>query len=105
MRQFAEWLSTTAPSVFIQENNTWFIPLVQSIHCWHCGSVWIDFLIAMRILGVTGMDQSLRTNHQPLRPVDDEDRYGCRSRNRGPDGALASPCVNWSRFRSGSRCS
>ncbi len=60
MRQFAEWLSTTAPSVFIQENNAWFIPLVQSIHIVGIAVVFGSiFLIAMRILGITGTDQTL----------------------------------------------
>jgi hypothetical protein len=61
MKQFAEWLSTTAPSVFIQENNSWFIPLVQSIHIVGIATVFGSiFFIALRILGITGMDQTLR---------------------------------------------
>ena len=60
MRQFAEWLSTTGPSVFIQENNSWFIPLIQSIHIVGIAVVFGSiFLIAMRILGITGTDQTL----------------------------------------------
>ena len=61
MRHFAEWLSTTSPSVFIQNHNSWAIPTIQSIHIVGIaivlGSV---FMIDLRILGWAGMDQTLR---------------------------------------------
>lgn len=61
MKQFAEWLSTTSPSVFIQSHNGWVIPTIQSIHivgiAVAMGSV---FMIFLRILGWAGMDQTLR---------------------------------------------
>ena len=61
MKQFAEWLSTTVLSVFIQNHNSWAIPTIQSIHivgiALVLGSV---FMIDLRILGWAGMDQSLR---------------------------------------------
>lgn len=61
MKLFAEWLSTTRPSVFIQEHNAWAIPTIQSIHivgiAMVMGSV---LLIDLRILGWAGMDQTLR---------------------------------------------
>lgn len=61
MKQFAEWLSTTFPSVFIQNHNSWAIPTIQSIHIVGIaivlGSV---FMIDLRILGWAGMDQTLR---------------------------------------------
>ena len=61
MKQFAEWLSTTAPSVFIQNHNSWAIPTIQSIHIVGIaivlGSV---FMIDLRLLGWAGMDQTLR---------------------------------------------
>jgi putative copper export protein len=61
MKQFAEWLSTTGPSVFIQNNNTWAIPLIQSIHIVGIAVVFGSiFLILLRILGWVGMDQTLR---------------------------------------------
>ena len=61
MKQFAEWLSTTFPSVFIQEHNTWAIPLIQSIHIVGIGMVMGSVLmIDLRILGWAGMDQTLR---------------------------------------------
>ena len=61
MKQFADWLSTTFLSVFIQSHNSWVIPAIQSIHivgiALVLGSV---FMIALRILGLAGMDQTLR---------------------------------------------
>jgi hypothetical protein len=61
VKQFAEWLSTTSPSVFIQNHNGWVIPTIQSIHIVGIavvlGSV---FMISLRILGWAGMDQTLR---------------------------------------------
>ena len=61
MKQFAEWLSTTLPSVFIQEHNAWAIPTIQSIHIVGLAMVMGSVLmIDLRILGWAGMDQTLR---------------------------------------------
>jgi uncharacterized protein DUF6644 len=61
MKQFAEWLSTTSLSVFIQNNNAWAIPTIQSIHIVGIGVVMGSvFMIYLRILGWAGMDQTLR---------------------------------------------
>jgi len=61
VKHFAQWLSTTLPSVYIQEHNAWVIPAIQSIHivgiAMVMGSV---LLIDLRILGWAGMDQTLR---------------------------------------------
>jgi len=61
LKQFAEWLSTTFLSVFIQNHNSWAIPTIQSIHivgiALVLGSV---FMIDLRILGWAGTDQTLR---------------------------------------------
>jgi uncharacterized membrane protein YgdD (TMEM256/DUF423 family) len=61
VKQFALWLSTTPPSVFIQEHNTWAIPTIQSIHIVGIAMVMGSVLmIDLRILGWAGMDQTLR---------------------------------------------
>jgi len=61
LRQFAEWLSTTFLSVFIQNHNSWIIPTIQSIHIAGIGLVLGSVLmIDLRILGWAGMDQTLR---------------------------------------------
>jgi hypothetical protein len=61
LKQFAEWLSTTTPSVFIQNHNSWAIPIIQSVHIAGIAFVFGSVLmIDLRILGWAGMDQSLR---------------------------------------------
>ena len=61
MKQFAEWLASTLPSLFIQNHNGWVIPAIQSIHIVGIGVVLGSaFLIDLRILGWAGMDQTLR---------------------------------------------
>ncbi len=61
MKQFAEWLSTTSLSVFIQSHNQWMIPTIQSIHIVGIGVVLGSvFMIYLRILGWAWMDQTLR---------------------------------------------
>jgi hypothetical protein len=58
---FAEWLSTTLPSVFIQEHNAWAIPTIQSIHIVGIAMVMGSVLmIDLRILGWAGTDHTLR---------------------------------------------
>lgn len=69
MKPFASWLSTTAPSVFIQEHNSWAIPLIQSVHI--AGIAVVSgslFLISLRVLALSGMDQTLRQVSQRFSP-------------------------------------
>src|SRR5262245_66091210 len=61
MKQFALWLSTTSPSVYIQEHNAWTIPAIQSIHIVGIALVMGSVLmIDLRILGWAWTDQTLR---------------------------------------------
>lgn len=61
MIQFAEWLSRSHLSVFIQNHNSWAIPTIQSIHIVGIGVVLISvFMVDLRILGFANMDQTLR---------------------------------------------
>ena len=60
MNHFAEWLATTAPSVFLQNNNAWAIPTIQSIHIVGIAIVMGSaFMMYLRILGWAGTDQTL----------------------------------------------
>lgn len=60
MKQFALWLATTPPSVFIQEHNAWTIPTIQSVHILGIALVLGSaFMINLRILGWAETDQSL----------------------------------------------
>ena len=69
MKQFAQWLSTTLPSVFIQEHNGWVIPAIQSIHIVGIAMVMGSVLmIDLRILGWAGMDQTLRQTARRFGP-------------------------------------
>jgi hypothetical protein len=69
MLSFAEWLSTTGLSVFIQENYSWLIPLIQSVHIVGIALVFGSmFLINMRVLGLTGMDQTLEQTDRRYGP-------------------------------------
>ena len=61
MTQFAQWLSTTWPSVFMQEHYSWAIPTIQSIHIVGIAMVMGSVLmIDLRIMGWAGTDQTLR---------------------------------------------
>jgi hypothetical protein len=69
VREFAVWLATTPPSVFIQEHNTWAIPAIQSIHIVGIGVVMGSVLmISLRILGWTWTDQTLQQTAQRFGP-------------------------------------
>jgi len=69
VKQFAEWLSTTFLSVFIQNHQSWAVPTIQSIHivgiCMAVGSV---FMINLRILGLAAADQTLRQTQDRFGP-------------------------------------
>jgi hypothetical protein len=61
VRHFAIWLSTTAPSVFVQEHNAWVVPAIQSIHIVGISLVMGSVLmIDLRVLGWAWADQTLR---------------------------------------------
>jgi hypothetical protein len=61
LKQFAEWLSKTSLSAFIQNHSSWVIPTIQSIHIIGIGVVLGSvFMIDLRILGWAGTDQTLR---------------------------------------------
>ena len=69
MKPFAEWLSTTVPSVFIQEHNSWAIPTIQSMHIVGIALVMGSVLmIDLRILGWAGLDQTLRQTARRFGP-------------------------------------
>jgi hypothetical protein len=61
VHQFALWLASTPPSVFIQEHNAWAIPAIQSVHIVGIGLVMGSVLmIDLRILGLAWTDQTVR---------------------------------------------
>jgi hypothetical protein len=61
VNQFALWLASTAPSVFIQEHNAWAIPAIQTVHIVGIALVMGSVLmIDLRILGLAWTDHTLR---------------------------------------------
>ena len=60
MNDFAVWLSTTPPSVFLQIYEAWMIPIIQSLHIIGIGlAVGAVLMMTLRVLGWAGMDESM----------------------------------------------
>ena len=60
MNDFAVWLSTTAPSVFLQVHEDWMIPAIQSLHIIGIAmAVGSALMLTLRVLGWAATDQSL----------------------------------------------
>jgi Ca2+/Na+ antiporter len=60
VNDFAVWLSTTLPSVFIQNHEAWMIPVIQSLHIIGIGvAVGSALMMTLRVLGWAGMDQTV----------------------------------------------
>lgn len=68
MKDFADWLSATVPSVFLQIHEAWALPIIQSLHIVGIATaVGSGLMIALRVLGWVGTDLSL---------VDTKRRFG-----------------------------
>lgn len=60
MKAFAVWISTTAPSVFVQTESKWLVPIVQSIHIAAISVIVGAILMTnLRLLGVAATDRGL----------------------------------------------
>jgi hypothetical protein len=60
LNDFAVWLSTTLPSVFIQNHQVWMIPVIQSLHIVGIGiAVGSTLMMTLRVLGWAGTDQTV----------------------------------------------
>jgi hypothetical protein len=69
VNSFAEWLSTTVPSVFIQTHESWMIPAIQSLHITGIGlAVGSALMLTLRLLGWVGTDQTLLQNQRRYGP-------------------------------------
>jgi hypothetical protein len=69
VKSFADWLSTTAPSVYIQMHEAWMIPTIQSVHIVCIGLVVGSVLMtALKVLGLAGADQTLRQTQRRYGP-------------------------------------
>jgi hypothetical protein len=66
---FAEWLSATIPSVFIQTHEAWLLPAIQSLHITGIGiAVGSALMITLRLLGWLGTDQTLLESQRRFGP-------------------------------------
>jgi len=69
VNSFAEWLSTTFPSVYIQRHEAWMIPVIQSLHITGIAlAVGSALMMTLRLLGWVGTDQTLRNNQRRYGP-------------------------------------
>ena len=69
MNDFAVWLSTTFPSVFIQNHEVWMIPVIQSLHIIGIGvAVGSALMMTLRVLGWMGMDQTVLASQRRFGP-------------------------------------
>ncbi len=69
MNQFALWLASTPPSVFIQEHNAWAVPAIQSVHIVGIALVMGSVLmIDLRILGLAWTDRTLQQTTRRFGP-------------------------------------
>jgi len=60
VNDFAVWLSTTAPSIFIQRHEVWMIPVIQSLHIIGIGlAVGSALMMILRVLGWAATDQAV----------------------------------------------
>jgi hypothetical protein len=69
LNHFAEWLSATFPSIFMQTNEAWILPIIQSLHIVGIGTaLGSALMITLRLLGWVGTDQSLLQTQQRFGP-------------------------------------
>jgi hypothetical protein len=60
LKHFTDWLAATPPSLFLQNNEAWAIPAIQTIHIVGIGvTMGSAFMLTLRVIGVSGMDQTL----------------------------------------------
>ncbi|HEY4029712.1 MAG TPA: hypothetical protein VGM25_05170 [Caulobacteraceae bacterium] len=69
MHSFATWLYATAPSVFIRSHSGWMVPTLQSVHILGIATaLGSAFMLAMRVTGWLGADQTLLQAQQRYGP-------------------------------------
>ena len=69
MNHFAEWLSATFPSVYLQTHESWMLPVIQSMHITGIGiAVGSALMMTLRLLGWIGTDQTLPENQRRFGP-------------------------------------
>jgi len=60
LKHFADWLAATPPSHFLQNNQAWAIPTIQTVHLVGIGvAMGSAFMLTLRVVGISGLDQTL----------------------------------------------
>jgi len=60
LKHFTDWLAATPPSHFLQDNQAWAIPTIQTVHLVGIGvAMGSAFMLTLRVVGVSGLDQTL----------------------------------------------
>jgi hypothetical protein len=68
LKAIHDWIQATPPSLLLQQNQGWFIPVMQSIHIAGIGVVLgCVLMMSLRVLGVSGADRTV---------LQTEERYG-----------------------------
>jgi hypothetical protein len=69
LKNFAEWLSATFPSVYLQTHEAWALPVIQSLHITGIGiAVGSALMMTLRLLGWLNTDQTLLESQQRFGP-------------------------------------
>jgi hypothetical protein len=69
LKNFADWLSATFPSVYIQTHEAWLLPVIQSLHITGIGiAVGSALMMTLRLLGWVGTDQTLLESQRRFGP-------------------------------------
>lgn len=60
LKGFTDWLAATPLSHFLQIEEVWAIPAIQTVHIVGIGiTMGSAFMLTLRVIGVSGMDQTL----------------------------------------------
>ncbi len=69
LQAVADWIAATPPSVLVQKNEAWFLPIVQSIHIAGIGVVLASVLMmTLRVLGVVSTDRTVLQTQERFGP-------------------------------------
>ncbi len=64
-----DWIQATPPSLLLQKNEAWFIPIMQSIHIAGIGVVLgCVLMMSLRVLGFAWTDSSVQQTQQRFGP-------------------------------------
>jgi uncharacterized membrane protein YkvI len=69
LKALHDWIQATPPSLLLQKNEAWFMPVMQSIHIAGIGVVLACVLMmTLRVLGVAGGDRTVLQTQERFGP-------------------------------------